>query len=530
MNRGLLLGCVALAMTCGAAKAASMCGQFDPPKVDAFGLEGAVLRLEGADPADSGTGYLISATQGYVLTAQHVVKQPKEGGIIQATSPWRSGVVFDAQVIGDLMGESSPVDVALLKIVDPSKLAGIRAVDISLKLPGRGDQLQTMGYPRFGDVPNNTVQATQLANPAFSPSNGDIQTSDAIAKPGASGSPLINGFGAAVGTATEALGIQEVDAWFIPMASVTPLLDKIKPSDEAIKIESMMKSHSIDQSELKGMLENTNEVSNLDLYELVRLVKADKETSESSRELMRCPISYALDSRGMFDLVIDMQYADAPVKADANLHIAERDMALGNPVLAITHSQQAIAGYKSLGESKNIVKGQLILAKAQYQSDTLPQAKETLAAVLANLKALPESDRGDAYLLAAEIDTKRGDLKSAKARLQQASDRFAEQGEFNQAALAKRLTASIDLRQGSTRAAEASTNDAIHFYKVSGNVRGQADLLYEKAKVQAASGDEKGLKSTAEEYIKLSPGSTKAVEMKNVLYEVEKQGSASQIQ
>lgn len=530
MNTSLFVACAVFAMTCETAHATSLCGQFDPPKVDAFGLQGAVLRLEGADTAGSGTGYLISATQGYVLTAQHVVMQPKEGGIIQATSPLRPGVVFNAEVIDDLKKDGGSVDVALLKIIDPSKLSGLRAVDISLKLPGPGDQLHTMGYPKFGALPNNTLQTALVANPAFSPSSGTIQAGDVNAKPGASGSPLINEFGAAVGTVTQTLGVQEVDAWFIPMASVTPLLDEIKPSDEAIKIESMMKSHSIDQSELKGMLENTNEVSNLDLYELVRLVKADKETSESSRELMRCPISYALDSRGMFDLVIDMQYADAPVKADANLHIAQRDMALGNPVLAITHSQQAIAGYRSFGDSKNIVKGQLILAKAQYQSDTLPQAKETLAAVLANVQALPASDRGEAYLLAGEIDTKRGNLKSARTQFQQASDRFAEQGEFNQAALAKRLTASIDLRQGSTRAAEASTNDAIHFYKVSGNVQGQADLLYEKAKVQAASGDEKGLKSTAEEYIKLSPGSTKAVEMKNVLYEVEKQGGTSQIQ
>jgi tetratricopeptide (TPR) repeat protein len=520
MKKCLLLACMALMSTYNSAIATSLCGQFSPPAVDAFALQGAVFRLEGADPSDIGTGYLISSTQGYLLTAQHVVKQPKPGKIIEATSPALPGVVLDAKIVGDLTKSDTPVDVALLKVVDPSKVTRIRPIDISLNLPGHEDKLHTMGYPKFGDLNNTVLQTTEVEDPSFDPSSGNIQTNDAIAKPGASGSPLLNVAGDTVGTATTTLGVSEQNAWFVPMESVIPLLDQIPASGEALKIESMLKSNAISPEMLAATLENTNEVSNLDLYELMRLLHANHTKGLISRDLLRCPISYALEGRGLFDLVLDMQEADASVRSDANLHIAQRDIALGNPVLAAAHSQQAMDGYKSLGDSNNVLRAQLILAQAQYQSDILSQAKSSLAGVLEHVSTLPPTDVGDAYLLAGEIDSKGGDFNAARTHFQQASDNFAGQKQFDQAAYAKRLTASIDLRQGSIQAAEVSSDDAIQFYKKAGNISGQADLLYDRAKAQAASGNVVGLKKTAVEYINTSPNGVKADEMKKVLSDV----------
>ena len=456
-----------------------------------------------------------------MLTAQHVVKQPKPGGIVEATSLALPGVVLEAKIVGDLTGSETPVDVALLKLVDPSKVARIKSIDISLNLPGHGDKLRTMGYPKFGDLDNTTLQTTEVEDPSFDPSSGNIQTNDAIATPGASGSPLLNVAGDTVGTATTTLGVQEQNAWFVPMESVIPLLDQIPASDEALKIESMLKGNAISPDMLAATLENTNEVSNLDLYELMKLLHADHAKGAVSRDLLRCPISYALEGRGLFDLVLDMQEADAAVRSDANLHIAQRDIALGNPVLAVAHSQQAMDGYKSLGDSNNVLRAQLILAQAQYQADILPEAQKSLAGVLAHVSTLPTVDVGTAYLLAGEIDSKGGNFGAARAHFQQASDHFAGQKEFDQAAYAKRLTASMDLRQGSLQAAEASSDDAIDFYKKAGNIQGQADLLYDRAKAQAASGNVVGLKRTAVEYINTSPNGVKADEMKKVLSNVE---------
>lgn len=517
MHRRQWIASLTLLSVCLPVYSAAICDQLYPPQVDWTALSGAVLRLEGADANDSGTGYLISASQGYVLTAAHVVKAPGPNGTIKATSPWRPGIVFDAVIVSDLSGTPDAIDAALLQIRDTSQLADIRPVDISLAIPSAQESLLTMGYPKFGDLPNDKLQHASLADPAFVPSSGNIQVNDAIAKPGASGSPLINGEGSTVGTATATLGVQQVDAWFIPMVSLKPLLDLIPPSAEATKLNGDLQGGAVSQAQLTAELQNTSRVTNLDLYELVGLLKKSGAKRSSTSALMRCPLSYALLERGLGELVVDMSEADVFSKASANLQLAQRDIALGNPVLAVSHSENAIDGYQALHDSEGVLAGKLTLAQAQYQSDALVPAKETLSSVLANIERLPAPRRGDAYLLQGNIDAKSGNVASAKNNFSLAATSYVSQNQLNRAALAKRLTAGVDLREGATQAAQASSSDAIQLYKATGNVHGQAELLYERAKVQAATGDKAGLKDSATQYIKLTPDGLKSSEMKAVL-------------
>ena len=489
------------------------CGQLDLAPIDWLEFEGAVLRIQGEDPKVSGTGYLISSSQGYVLTAQHVVEQ-SVAGVVEATSPRRPGKVFKATIVADLSTATDPVDVALLQLSDTDALSDIRSLDISLRMPSRREDLYTIGYPKFGDMPNTTQQSIKLQNPSFLPGQGYIQTNDAIAKPGASGSPLIDMYGSTVGTAVKTLGIDEKDAWFVPTASLRPLLDKIPPSKKARDLEDMLKTNSVTEATLRDMLLTSGKITNLDLYGLVRLIQNDKDAALISKELLSCPLSYALEARGLIDLVLDPKWADGLSQSEAYLNVAERDLALNNSVLAVAHGQKAVEGFKLIGDSANLRKSQLVLARAQYQSGAFSSAKSTLGGVLKGEEGLSLEDKGEAYLLAGEIEAKSGSLTLATAHLQKASAIFVGQTDFDQAARANRLAANLNFRQGRLAAATRSSDDATSLYKRSGNVQGQADSLYEKAKIQVVSGDHAGLKDTANEYMKLAPTGAKAAELK----------------
>jgi S1-C subfamily serine protease len=181
---------------------------FDPVALYA-GSRNGVVTIEasfGVNDETAGSGFVVDAPRGLIVTASHVV-DPVAAGSRQPTKASAVYVVLDdgtrtdAQVLGyDLFA-----DTALLR-VDPGHL-GLRALP-----PGHarslrvGDPVAVIGSPFENRASLSTGVVSQLdrqitAPGVCFPTTGVVQT-DAAVNPGNSGGPLLDAAGAVVGMVT----------------------------------------------------------------------------------------------------------------------------------------------------------------------------------------------------------------------------------------------------------------------------------------------------------------------------------------
>ena len=210
----LLVGVI----TSRSANAEIPCGNFEPGAMNLSQLqsefEGAILRLQTEGSSSSGTGYLIDSARGYILTALHVVSSgtPTVGLVVNVASHALPGQKLKAVVVDF---DPAPNDLALLKLTSPALAAQIRPVDIALRIPAPDDSLFSMGYAQIGDEPNDQPRDQAVSLMATGQS-GYIEVKQTLAVGGASGGPLLNGWGGAVGTCREQVGIGGVTARYTP--------------------------------------------------------------------------------------------------------------------------------------------------------------------------------------------------------------------------------------------------------------------------------------------------------------------------
>lgn len=140
----------------------------------------------------TGSGVIVDAQKGYVLTANHVVAQ---ASVVQIKT--KDGRKFSAK----LVGRDAPTDVALLQIKDPAGLKAIKLGDSdALEV---GDYVIAVGNP-FGlgqTVTSGLVSAlgrTGLVKQGYE----DFIQTDAAINPGNSGGGLINLKGELIGINT----------------------------------------------------------------------------------------------------------------------------------------------------------------------------------------------------------------------------------------------------------------------------------------------------------------------------------------
>jgi serine protease Do len=143
-----------------------------------------------------GSGVIVDAQRGYILTANHVVAEA--GGAAQVTTK------DDRHFVAKLVGRDAPTDVAVLQIQSATGLKAIAFGDSdSLEV---GDFVLAVGNP-FGlgqTVTSGIVSAlgrTGLAREGFE----DFIQTDASINPGNSGGPLVNLRGELVGINTAIL-------------------------------------------------------------------------------------------------------------------------------------------------------------------------------------------------------------------------------------------------------------------------------------------------------------------------------------
>ena len=181
---------------------------FDPVSLYANAKHG-IVTIESnfsADDVEAGSGFVVDAKRGLIVTASHVVAEAQSGGTAKVASPvyvvLDDGTRVDARVIGYDLFE----DTALLR-ADPAHL-GLRALPLGRARTLRvGDPVAAIGSPFENRASLSTGVVSQVDRQIAAPgvcgfrTNGVIQT-DAAVNPGNSGGPLLDANGRVVGMVT----------------------------------------------------------------------------------------------------------------------------------------------------------------------------------------------------------------------------------------------------------------------------------------------------------------------------------------
>jgi S1-C subfamily serine protease len=181
---------------------------FDPVALYA-GARSGVVTIEasfGVDEETAGSGFVVNASRGLIVTASHVVTQA-EVGSASATRATAVRIVLDDGTRADanLLGYDLFEDTALLQ-VDPKRL-GLRSLRLGRARALRvGEAVAVIGSPFENRSSLSTGVVSQLDRQIAAPgvcfrTTGVIQT-DAAVNPGNSGGPLLDAQGRVVGMVT----------------------------------------------------------------------------------------------------------------------------------------------------------------------------------------------------------------------------------------------------------------------------------------------------------------------------------------
>ncbi len=181
---------------------------FDPVALYA-GARNGVVTIEasfGVDEETAGSGFVVDANRGLIVTASHVVTQA-EAGSASATRASAVRIVLDDGTRADanLLGYDLFEDTALLQ-VDPKEL-GLRSLRLGRARALRvGESVAVIGSPFENRSSLSTGVVSQLDRQIAAPgvcfrTTGVIQT-DAAVNPGNSGGPLLDAQGRVVGMVT----------------------------------------------------------------------------------------------------------------------------------------------------------------------------------------------------------------------------------------------------------------------------------------------------------------------------------------
>lgn len=525
-------------------------------------FKGAILRLqmppigESRTPGESGTGFLIDSVNGYVITAYHVVKLANQETQIDVTSPYlrlpagRLKATF-VKSLATLSNDSnlSGTDLAILKLDDPSLVKDIRPVDISLRFPSVDQPLYAMGYPKYSDdLPNTELKQT---SPKFmgAPPDGSIEVTDAVF-PGNSGGPLMDFTGSVVGTCRDRLGAPSTIAQYVPMSAGKDLLDLVPMSDRMKSLDARFRSGAVSESELKDILvKNSKNPTNLELYSWVRYIIANPNqyAEDSTRGLLRCPLK-AASQRGLEDLIVELsmneaippnrthtkgisdstkavelpQHSKVPLVdpktiGDANLMVAEREVAQGRPLSAENYVHAAAAAFAEADDTFGTYRAAILSTRIQLAVGSIDAAHAQSTKVLAHLDLLPPKDKSEALSVAANIDIAKGNRSEASSRFVAASGYAIAAGQFTTAANLLIAAADASIRLSKTQDARDSLTKAIGLFQETKDTSGEAESVYKLVKVESAVGDKAASNKALQHYLALQPQGTHAAEAKELL-------------
>lgn len=187
-----------------------------------FQYMGSVFGGGGLTEVGSGSGFIIDAQNGYIVTNNHVVKGAEELMISLA----------DGQdVPGKLVGGDTRTDLAVIKIDDTKNLKAVQMGDSnSLRV---GESVVAIGNPGGREFARTVTTGVISATDRFLLLEGEasfnlIQT-DAAINPGNSGGPLVNYSGQVIGINSAKQGMEGFEGmgFAIPISDALPVIQQI---------------------------------------------------------------------------------------------------------------------------------------------------------------------------------------------------------------------------------------------------------------------------------------------------------------
>jgi len=199
------------------------------------GIVDVTANLRYRQETAKGTGFVINAAAGLILTNNHVIDQATSVAVTLVTS----GRTYPARVLG----YDAADDIALLQVRGATRLTAVRTGDSSLAAVGTpvlaiGNEAGQGGSPTVapGVISSlgRTIVASDQSSGLHETLYGVLQTSADI-RPGDSGGPLADAAGRVIGIDTAAGGSTVYSGYAIPINQVLPIARQIAAGQGAGK-------------------------------------------------------------------------------------------------------------------------------------------------------------------------------------------------------------------------------------------------------------------------------------------------------
>ena len=193
--------------------------------------------LQYLDETAEGTGFVINAAAGLVLTNNHVI----DDATSVTVTPVASGHSYQAKILGYDRSD----DVALLQLPEATGLKAVKIGDSSHVTIGTpvlaiGNEAGQGGSPTVapGVISNldRTIKASDTSSGLIETLFGMLQTNADI-RPGDSGGPLANAAGQVIGIDTAAGGTTVYSGYAIPISQALSIANRIAAGDGSPSIQ-----------------------------------------------------------------------------------------------------------------------------------------------------------------------------------------------------------------------------------------------------------------------------------------------------
>lgn len=187
-----------------------------------FQYGGNIFGGGGLTEVGSGSGFIVDANNGYIVTNYHVVKDAEQIMI---------SLIDGRDVTGTIVGEDPRTDLAVVKIEDTDDLTAVQLGDSNgLRV---GEPVVAIGNPGGREFARTVTTGVISATDRFLMLQGEasfslIQT-DAAINPGNSGGPLVNYSGQVIGINSakqNAPGFEGM-GFAIPITDALPVIEQI---------------------------------------------------------------------------------------------------------------------------------------------------------------------------------------------------------------------------------------------------------------------------------------------------------------
>lgn len=318
----------------------------------------ALLHIK--DGTSEGNGFLIDHSNGYVLTAAHVVANAYEKDLpVIGFSDRHPKRELKLKVLQRM---PKPIDVALLQLDPDTELKDVTPFEMATLVPERNSKATMYGYPIFPDDANNRTKR----GPAL-PETGTItgiQDNQFLMKvntfDGDSGSAIFDNKGLAIGITTDRVG----HGISVITPTISILQELIIPysltKNSKLIYDQILRGISADGLEdLKRKLDpkSGQGISNLDLVGAMKRLNGEENLPDNVRYLVHCPLKTASDHRGLTEaaaILISHQMPQILVEDAGRLNMK---------------SASSFASIENVDQARKqllLAESQLVLAAEQY--------------------------------------------------------------------------------------------------------------------------------------------------------------------